>query len=52
MARRRVVLGIYRQIQRLAQSWEAIEADQTATERAYIKEEAAKLFRKNKHVRM
>ena len=44
------VLRVYRQALKLARSWEAIEADQTAAERAYIREEASRLFRKNQHV--
>jgi hypothetical protein len=50
MAKGREVLRVYREVLKLARSWEAAEADQTATERAYIREEAMRLFRKNQHV--
>ena len=43
-------LRLYRRALQLARSWEAIEAEQTAIERAYIREEATRLFRKNHHV--
>jgi hypothetical protein len=50
MARRGEVLRVYRQVLQLARSWKAVEADQTATEQAYIRAEATRLFRKNQHL--
>lgn len=50
MSSRREVLSLYRRIFSLARVWRAtIEAD-TPLERQYIREEARKLFRKNKNV--
>ena len=47
---RREVLGVYRQILQLSRNWEASVGSETATERGYIREEARRLFRKNKEV--
>ena len=47
---RREVLRVYRQALCLARSWQAEETSQTAAERSYIREEARRLFRKNKYV--
>lgn len=50
MALRREVLRKYREVLALSRSWRAVEQSETAAERSYIKEEARRLFRKNKHV--
>lgn len=56
---KREVLRTYRRIFQIARTWEAVTAGsasslagelQTKTERDYIKQEARKLFRKNKDV--
>lgn len=47
---RREVLQVYRQIFQLARSWRAVEESETTVERAYIRDEARRLFRKNKNV--
>ena len=49
-ALRREVLGKYREILRVANTWKAIEEAQTEAERQYIREEARRLFRKNREV--
>ena len=49
---RREVLRVYRQIFQVARSWQAAEESENAGERAYIREEARRLFRKNKNVRV
>ena len=41
---------MYRQILQVARSWQAAVKMDTPTERAYIKEEARRLFRKNREV--
>lgn len=50
MALRREVLKKYREALSLSRSWRAADGAETASERAYIREEARKLFRKNKDV--
>ena len=52
MAVRREVLRSYRHVLKMARSWEAAEKGETAVERNYIQEEARRLFRKNKDVRI
>lgn len=47
---KREVLRTYRQILKLARSWEALNEEDTIAERLYIQEEARTLFRKNKEV--
>lgn len=46
------VLSLYRRIFRVARQWQATAAADTETERRYIRDEARKLFRKNKEVSM
>ena len=50
MVSRREVLRVYRQILQVARSWQAAVEMDTPTERAYIKEETRRLFRKNRDV--
>lgn len=52
MALRQEVLSLYRRIFRLARKWESYTASPSdaGVESAYIKDEARKLFRKNKNV--
>lgn len=50
MVLRREVLRVYRQILQVARSWQAAVEMDTPTERAYIKEETRRLFRKNRDV--
>jgi hypothetical protein len=50
MALRKAVLRKYREILGLSRSWRALEQAETEAERSYIKEEARRLFRKNKNV--
>lgn len=50
MALRREVLRKYREVLSLSRSWRATDQAETAAERSYIREEARRLFRKNKHV--
>lgn len=50
MALRREVLRKYKEVLSLSRTWRAAEAAETASERVYIKEEARRLFRKNKDV--
>ncbi|KAL8622483.1 hypothetical protein ACOMHN_034147 [Nucella lapillus] len=52
MAHREKVLSLYRQLFRLARHWQSSssEATDTQEERTYIREEAHRLFRKNKQV--
>ena len=50
MALRGEVLRKYKEILRFSGAWRASEEAQTTAERGYIKEEARRLFRKNKHV--
>lgn len=42
----RQVLQLYKQVLRIAQSWQAKEAGNTNAEREYIKQEASKEFRR------
>jgi len=49
-ALRRDVLSLYRKILRTAYKWEATVLNDTATERAYIRNEARQIFRANKNV--
>lgn len=53
MSVRKEVLQLYRRIFRLSRNWQSAvgNANETATEKQYIKEEARKLFRKNQNVR-
>lgn len=44
------VLSLYRRIFRLARQWQATTAADTEAERQYIRDEAKKLFHKNKKV--
>ena len=44
------VLSLYRRIFRLARQWQATTAVDTEAERQYIRDEARKLFHKNKEV--
>ena len=44
------VLSLYRRIFRLARHWQATTAADTEAERQYIRDEARKLFHKNKKV--
>ena len=44
------VLSLYRRIFRVAQQWQATTITETEAERQYIRDEARKLFRKNKDV--
>ena len=44
------VLGLYRQFLRLGRRWQATNEHETATERAYIRDETRRLFRENAHV--
>ncbi|KAI6180296.1 Complex1-LYR-dom domain-containing protein [Aphelenchoides besseyi] len=44
------VLRLYGRILRIAKRWEAKEATKTAAEREFIRSEAAKQFRANKHI--
>ena len=44
------VLSLYRRIFRLARQWQATTAADTEAERQYIRDEARKLFHKNKKV--
>lgn len=46
-ALRREVLGLYKNILRVASRWEAQEGIETKVERNYIREEARLLFRRN-----
>lgn len=48
---RRQVVNLYRQIVRVGRHWEATDPAHTQEERAYILEEARKLFRANKHLK-
>lgn len=50
MSSRREVLSLYRRIFSLARVWRATIETDTSLERQYIREEARKLFRKNKNV--
>lgn len=43
-------MQVYRQIFQLARSWRAVEESETTVERAYIRDEARRLFRKNKNL--
>lgn len=47
---RNEVLSLYRRIFRLARQWQATIAADTEEERQYIRDEARKLFHKNKKV--
>lgn len=49
---RREVLRKYKDLLKFSNTWRATVDTETDTERAYIREEARKLFRKNKSVRM
>lgn len=53
MSVRKEVLQLYRRIFRLSRNWQSAvgNANETAAEKQYIKEEARTLFRKNKNVR-
>ena len=44
------VLSLYRRIFRLARQWQAATTADTEAERQYIRDEARKLFHKNKKV--
>ena len=44
------VLSLYRRIFRLARQWQATTAAESEAERQYIRDEARKLFHKNKKV--
>ena len=44
------VLQLYRQILRLARTWNALQPEETPTERAYIRQEARRQFRENAEV--
>ena len=44
------VLSLYRRIFRLARQWQATTTADTEAERQYIRDEARKLFHKNKNV--
>lgn len=44
------VLSLYRRIFRLARQWQATTAADTEAERQYIRDEARKLFHKNKKI--
>ena len=44
------VLSLYRRIFRLARQWQATTTADTEAERQYIRDEARKLFHKNKKV--
>ncbi|KAL8593202.1 hypothetical protein ACOMHN_009857 [Nucella lapillus] len=52
MAHREKVLSLYRQLFRLARHWQSSSSEATdmQEERTYIREEARRLFRKNKQV--
>lgn len=50
MALRQEVLHLYRQILRLGRSWQAMDPQETFTERHYIRTEAQRLFKLNKSV--
>ena len=47
---RREVLSLYRRIFRIARQWQATIPEETEAERQYIREEARKLFHRNKDV--
>ncbi|XP_068672188.1 LYR motif containing protein 1-like [Montipora foliosa] len=47
---RRDVLSLYRRILRISQKWEAVMPADTENERHYIREEARKLFQRNKAI--
>lgn len=47
----RHTLSLYRQIFRMARTWQAIDPAETAAERIYIQNEARQLFKANKAVR-
>ena len=47
---RREVLSLYRRIFRIARQWQATAPADTETEKQYIREEARKLFHRNKDV--
>ncbi|KAK2721788.1 LYR motif-containing protein 1-like [Artemia franciscana] len=49
MSIRRDVLGLYRRVIGLSKSWTAKDPADTAQEQNYIRDEARKLFRKNKN---
>lgn len=49
-ALRKAVLRKYRDILEVSKTWKASEEAETGTERLYIREEARRLFRKNKQV--
>nr|XP_022312990.1 LYR motif-containing protein 1-like [Crassostrea virginica] len=53
MSVRKEVLQLYRRIFRLSRNWQSAvgNANETAAEKQYIKEEARTLFRKNQNVR-
>ena len=53
MSVRKDVLQLYRRIFRLSRNWQSAvgNANETAAEKQYIKEEARTLFRKNQNVR-
>lgn len=52
MSLRREVISLYRQVFRVARNWQALNPNNTATEREYIKNEARSLFRQNKQVNL
>jgi len=47
---RREVLSLYRRIFRIARQWQATAPADTETEKQYIREEARKLFHRNKDI--
>ena len=51
-ALRKDVLRAYRKIFAVAKNWEASEISETKAEREHIKDEARRLFRMNKDVRL
>ena len=50
LASRGEVLGLYRRLLRLSRSWISVNPDETATERAYIREETKRIFKANMNV--
>jgi hypothetical protein len=52
MSLRREVIGLYRQVFRVARNWQALNPNNTAAEKEYIQNEARSLFRQNKQVNL
>ncbi|KAK2164260.1 hypothetical protein LSH36_67g06031 [Paralvinella palmiformis] len=44
------VLSLYRRILRLSYTWKATNCEDTQKERTYIRQEARRLFKNNKHI--